>query len=132
MLTRIIAFIFANNNKADMVIRVHADSLNNPGKTGASILIPAKESKYTQSIYDESQKCASLIDNKLKGAGIKVNGIFERSDLTGFNWSQVPVVLVEMGFLSNYTEDQMMSNPEYQKKLMQAISDGLDEYYTNN
>ena len=26
-----------------MVIRVHADSLNNPGKTGASILIPAKK-----------------------------------------------------------------------------------------
>ncbi|MDU7537011.1 MAG: N-acetylmuramoyl-L-alanine amidase, partial [Peptostreptococcaceae bacterium] len=25
--------IFANNNKADMVVRVHADSLNNPGKT---------------------------------------------------------------------------------------------------
>ena len=42
--------IFANNNKADMVVRVHADSLNDSGKTGASILIPAKESKYTTAI----------------------------------------------------------------------------------
>ena len=67
----------------------------------------------------------------MKEAGIKVNGVFERGDLTGFNWSQVPVVLVEMGFLSNYTEDQMMSNPEYQTKLMQVISDGLDEYFAN-
>ena len=121
--------MFANNNKANMVIRVHADSLNNPGKTGASILIPAKESKYTTSIYKDSQNCGNLISNKMKEAGIKVNGVFERGDLTGFNWSQVPVVLVEMGFLSNYTEDQMMSNPEYQKRLMQAISDGLDEYF---
>ena len=123
--------IFANNNKADMVVRVHADSLNNPGKTGASILIPAKESKYTTAIYEDSQNCANLISSKMKEAGIKVNGVFERGDLTGFNWSQVPVVLVEMGFLSNYTEDQMMSNPEYQTKLMQAISDGLDEYFAN-
>ena len=109
--------IFANNNKADVVIRVHADSLNNPSKTGASILIPAKESKYTASIYEESQKCANMINNKMKEAGIQVNGIFERNDLTGFNWSQVPVVLVEMGFLSNYNEDQMMSNPEYQSPI---------------
>ena len=62
---------------------------------------------------------------------LNINGIFERGDLTGFNWSQVPVVLVEMGFLSNYTEDQMMSNPEYQKKLMQSIANGLDEYFSN-
>ena len=123
--------IFANNNKADMVIRVHADSLNNPSKTGASILIPAKESKYTASIYEESQKCANMINNKMKEAGIQVNGIFERNDLTGFNWSKVPVVLVEMGFLSNYNEDQMMSNPEYQRKLMESISDGLEEYFIN-
>ena len=123
--------IFANNNKVDMVIRVHADSLNNPGKTGASILIPAKESKYTASIYEDSQNCGNLIGNKMKEAGIKVNGVFERGDLTGFNWSQVPVVLVEMGFLSNYTEDQMMSNPEYQNKLMKSISDGIEEYFTN-
>lgn len=77
------------------------------------------------------KNCANLISSKMKEAGIKVNGVFERGDLTGFNWSQVPVVLVEMGFLSNYTEDQMMSNPEYQTKLMQAISDGLDEYFAN-
>ena len=123
--------IFANNNKADMVVRVHADSLNDPGKIGASLLIPSKESKYTTAIYEDSQKCANLINNNMKEAGININGIFERGDLTGFNWSQVPVVLVEMGFLSNYTEDQMMSNPEYQKKLMQSIANGLDEYFSN-
>ena len=27
-------------------------------------------------------------------------------------------------------EDQMMSNPEYQNKLMQAVCEGLDEYFT--
>lgn len=118
----------ANDKKADMVIRIHADSLDNSGKTGASILIPAKESKYTSNIYDSSSQCAKLVKNQMTNAGIQVNGIFERNDLTGFNWSQVPVVLVEMGFLSNYNEDQMMSNPDYQRKLMQSVADGVEEY----
>lgn len=119
----------ANEKNADMVVRIHADSLNNSSKTGASILIPGKNSKYTSSIYEDSSKCAELIKNSMKSNKIELNGIFERDDLTGFNWSKVPVVLVEMGFLSNYNEDQMMSNPEYQRKLMQTIADGVEEYF---
>ena len=121
---------FANNKNANMVIRIHADSLDNSSKTGASILVPEEGGKYTSSIYEESNKCAQLIKGKMNESGIQLNGIFQRGDLTGFNWSKVPVVLVEMGFMSNYNEDQMMSNPDYQRKLMQSIADGVEEYFT--
>lgn len=121
--------IFANDKKADMVVRIHADSLNNPSKTGASILIPQKDGKYTKSIYEESSVCAQIVEGKMREGGVQVNGIFQRDDLTGFNWSKVPVVLVEMGFMSNYNEDRLMSSPEYQRKLMQTIADGLEEYF---
>jgi N-acetylmuramoyl-L-alanine amidase len=60
---------------------------------------------------------------------ININGIFERGDLTGFNWSKVPVILIETGFLSNYNEDLMMSDVNYQKKLMQSVADGVEEYF---
>ena len=123
--------IFANEQKADMVIRVHADSLDNSSKTGASILIPAKDNKYTSEIYTSSNECAQLIKADMEKCGIEINGIFERGDLTGFNWSKVPVVLVEMGFLSNYNEDRKMSNPDYQQKLMQSVADGVEEYFSN-
>ncbi|MGL5347814.1 MAG: N-acetylmuramoyl-L-alanine amidase [Peptostreptococcaceae bacterium] len=121
--------IFANEQNVDMVIRVHADSIDNSGKTGASILIPAKESKYTGGIYNSSNECAELVKESMEKSGIKVNGIFERGDLTGFNWSKVPVVLVEMGFLSNYNEDRMMASPEYQRILMQSVADGVENYF---
>ncbi|MGL5695251.1 MAG: N-acetylmuramoyl-L-alanine amidase [Peptostreptococcaceae bacterium] len=120
--------ILANDKNANIVVRIHADSLDNSSKTGASILIPQEGGKYTSSIYEESNKCAELVKENMKNTGIQVNGIFQRGDLTGFNWSKVPVVLVEMGFLSNYNEDQMMSNPEYQRKLMQSVADGVEEY----
>ena len=121
--------IFANNKNTNLVIRVHADSLDNSSKTGASLLIPEEGGKYTSTIYEDSNQCAELIRTSMKNSGIQINGVFQRGDLTGFNWSKVPVVLVEMGFMSNYNEDQMMSNPDYQRKLMQSIADGVEEYF---
>ncbi|MEG0180730.1 MAG: N-acetylmuramoyl-L-alanine amidase [Peptostreptococcaceae bacterium] len=120
--------IFANEKNVDMVIRVHADSIDNSSKIGASLLIPQKDGKYTSRIYKESSKCANYIENEMKNMNINLNGIFERGDLTGFNWSEVPVVLIEMGFMSNYNEDLMMSSPEYQRKIMQTVADGVETY----
>lgn len=45
--------------------------------------------------------------------------------MTGFNWSKVPVVLVEMGFMSNPTEDKLLNDDSYQNKLAQGLSDGI-------
>lgn len=120
--------IFANEKNADMTVRIHADSSNNQSITGASILIPSQKNDIVN-IYNDSFKCANLVKNKMEIEGFKVNGIIQRSDLTGFNWSEVPVILVEMGFMSNYAEDKNMSNFEYQNKMMTSISDGLDEYF---
>lgn len=118
----------ANNANANLTIRIHCDSLNDGGKTGASILVPAKNSKYTSSIYDESNKYATTLCNTLKEHNIRVNGIFERNDITGFNWSKVPVIILEMGFMSNYNEDKMLSSPEYQRVLMECVAKAIDEY----
>ena len=123
---------FANDKNANMVIRIHADGSDNTSITGASILIPSQKGKYTSSIFEASYECANLIKSKMDNSGFKVNGIFERDDLTGFNWSKVPVVLVEMGFMSNYNEDEMMSNKDYQRKMMQSIADGVEEYFQAN
>lgn len=118
----------ANQKGADMTIRIHCDSIGNGGKTGATLLVPSKTSKYTSSIYDKSYAYAELLKTKLKEKGVKVNGIFERADMTGFNWSRVPVVIFEMGFMSNYNEDRMLSDPNYQRKLMEAVVEALDAY----
>lgn len=123
---------FANNNNANLVVRIHADSLNDSSKTGASILIPAKEGKYTKNIYEVSNNYALCVKESMQNNNIKINGIFERDDLSGFNWSKVPVILVEMGFLSNYNEDLMMSDLQYQKKLMGSIVEGIQEYEEKN
>lgn len=118
----------ANNSNANITIRIHCDSINDSGKTGATILVPAKNSQYTKNIYCESNKYAEILKKTLQNNNVKVNGIFERSDITGFNWSRVPVVILEMGFMSNYNEDRMLSDPKYQKLLMKCVSESIDKY----
>lgn len=121
---------FANQKKAQMTIRIHCDSIGNSAKTGATLLVPSKTSQYTSSIYEASNAYAECLKATLKEKGVKVNGIFERGDMTGFNWSKVPVVIFEMGFMSNYNEDRMLSDPHYQHKLMEAVVEALEMYQT--
>lgn len=121
----------ANNSNANLAIRIHCDSLSDGGKSGATILIPSKDSKFTTAIYEESKKYAEFLSNELKSSNVKVNGVFERADITGFNWSKVPVVILEMGFMSNWTEDRMLSDPNYQNKLMECVVNSVEEYRNN-
>ena len=44
----------------------------------------------------------------------------------------MPSVLIEIGYITNPEESDNMANPQYQKQLIDGISDGIDRYYVNN
>jgi len=114
-----------NANKADLVIRIHCDSLDNQKVQGASMLVPRKTG-YGKNISNVSKQYGQIILESLVNECKMANkGVVERNDLTGFNWSKVPVVLVEMGFMSNPKEDQMLNDETYQNKLAQGLFKGV-------
>lgn len=116
-----------NQCNANLVVRIHADSNESSSAMGYSVLYPS--GKYTTSIQDESKKAANIIEKNIKTiTASKSRGIIPRDDMTGFNWSKVPSVIVEMGFLSNSTEDKMLSDKNYQEKMANGIVNGIDEY----
>ena len=118
-----------NKNNADLVVRIHADSAENSSISGASMHVPANN-EYTSSFYKISKSYGTTILNTyVDEVGIKNRGVIERNDLTGFNWSKVPVVLIEMGFLSNKEDDNFVSNTENHPKIAKAISDGIDKCF---
>ncbi|OPD54054.1 SH3 domain-containing protein [Bacillus anthracis] len=121
----------ANNANTSLTVRVHADgSDDNSSVRGFSILTPAN-TQDTQGIYQESLKASQTILNTMRSNGIQIHGsgIFKRSDMTGFNWSQTPVVLLEMGFMSNPDEDRLLSDPSYQRKLMGLTADAIVKHF---
>jgi N-acetylmuramoyl-L-alanine amidase len=52
-------------------------------------------------------------------------GLVQRSDLTGFNWADVPVVLVEAGFLSNADEGRRLGSSAYQWRIAEGLVRGV-------
>ena len=72
--------VFANENNADLVIRIHADGSEDSSVTGASLHIPAHDGKYTSKIYEESNKCAQIMFYDMKKAGFKVIGVYDVSN----------------------------------------------------
>ncbi|MFE5387577.1 N-acetylmuramoyl-L-alanine amidase [Bacillus thuringiensis] len=120
---------FANNHKANLFLRLHADGSENPNQSGFAVLTPAEGSPYTKEIYAESLQISQTIVNKMReNQQVKVNGIKFRDDLSGFNWSKVPGVLLELGFMSNYEEDKKLSDPQYVNSLLQSVTDSVDVY----
>jgi len=121
----------ANLSEADIFIRIHADQRNSPDYNGISVLCPSRENKYTSTIYDDSNALAHLMLNSLL-LETEANdmGVSYRDDISGFNWSEVPVILIELGFMSNPKEDERMNTEVYQNKLVDGMVNGILEYFS--
>ena len=121
---------FANINQADAVIRLHGDGQDNHSYNGAEVLVP-DDTEYTKAIYEDSYRLGEYMRDELKSAGVTMFGreIFKRDDLTGFNWSKIPTVLLEMGYMSNETDDYNLAKASYREKLMNCVANSLDDYF---
>ena len=114
-----------NNNNADLVIRIHCDGIDDQSITGASTLVPSPIG-YAKDISSISSKYGqTILDDLVVSAGMNNRGVVQRSDITGFNWSKVPVVLVELGFMSNPEEDILLSDDSYENQLAQGLCNGI-------
>ena len=120
----------ANNSGSDIYIRLHGDSSNSRNVTGASGLYPSKANKYVSRLSNRSRKLSNcLLRSYCRRTKIRNRGLVARDDLTGTNWSKIPVSLIEMGFMSNPSEDRKMQNSKFQTKMAKGIADGIDAYF---
>jgi N-acetylmuramoyl-L-alanine amidase len=73
-----------------------------------------------------SRLAASDVQRALvRRLGSRDLGIRERRDITGFNWADVPVVLVELGFLTNPREDRLLATRAYRARAAAGLRDGV-------
>lgn len=120
----------ANEAQADAFLRIHADGSENSSSTGAMTVCMMKNSSYNAYLYDDSLALSQLIvDCICDETGANNRGVWETNTMSGINWSKVPVTLIEMGFMTNPTEDRLMASDDYQEKIVKGIADGLDAYF---
>ena len=120
---------FCNARGAALMIRIHADGSSDPGVHGISTLVPALRRGWTGDIYGASGRAGRRLQQELVSAtGARNLGVVERADLTGFNWADVPAVLVETGFMSNPREAGLLRSAAYQQKLARALTVGAQRF----
>lgn len=121
--------MIGNNNNAAAVIHLHCDGAGSSAR-GAHTIAPAKNNPYCPSIYSASSKLAkNVINSYCAKTGLKNRGVSYRNDLSGINWSEVPSIYIEMGFITNPTEDKLLNDDAFQTKCAQGIADGIDAYF---
>jgi N-acetylmuramoyl-L-alanine amidase len=117
---------FCNRRHAALMVRIHADGSTNRGLHGVSTLVPAWHRGWTDDIYRPSVRAGRALQKAVvRATGAPDRGLVRRSDLTGFNWADVPVVLVEAGFLSNPAEARRLHTGAYQQRVAVGLSRGV-------
>jgi N-acetylmuramoyl-L-alanine amidase len=117
---------FCNRRKAALMLRVHADGSPDPSRHGASTLFPAWHRGWTGDVLPQSVRAARLVQRKLVArTGAADLGLVRRSDITGFNWANVPVILVETGFMTNPRERRLLESRRYQWRVARGLAAGV-------
>lgn len=120
----------ANKAKADVFIRIHANSSDSSSVKGALTCAPQSNNPYlSKSVRKKSQKLSKkVLKYFCKATGAKNRGVMYTNSMTGINWCKVPVTIMEMGFMSNASEDRLMQDKEYQDKMVKGMADGIDAF----
>jgi len=122
---------FCNVRRAVLMVRIHADGSANRSARGAKTLYPALRRGWTDDIYGKSLRAAREVQTALvRQTGARDLGLVRRSDLTGFNWANVPAILIEAGFMTNPAEGTLLRSNAYQLKVARGIAAGTELFLT--
>lgn len=102
------------SSKATLVISIHCNAFTSPYERGAQTF-------YNAAKHPDSKRLAALIQQEfIKETGTE-RDISSRLDHFILNHADVPAVTVELGFLSNPSEEELLGSPSYQQKLARCI-----------
>ena len=121
---------YATSVGADIAVRIHANGAENASVSGAMALAPSSSNPYISYLSGSSWNLSQCVLNSYcQATGMRNQGVTGSDTMTGINWSTVPVTILEMGYMTNPTDDTNMENPSYQMQMVQGIANGIDAYF---
>lgn len=117
--------LMMNELNVDLVLRLHCDGSDDPSANGIGLFVRETGEKQA-----ESQAAAEvLLDAMVEVTGARKRSVYLRDTYTMNNWSTVPCILVEMGYMSNPEEDEKLNTTEYQILLVEGMVEGICRYF---
>ncbi len=120
---------YASSVGADIAVRIHCNGAA-ASVRGAETLTPSATNPYVSHLASASyslSKC--ILDKYCAATGFINRGVKANDTMTGINWSEVPVTIIELGFMSNPEEDRAMQDPTMQNNMVQGMANGIDAYF---
>lgn len=116
----------ANEAGADLFVRIHADGSTDAAVAGISMLVPGDEYLSDADMLAQSASAGRVVlESTTAATGAKNRGVVERDDMSGFNWSKVPAILIEVGFMTNPDEDGKLATDDYRSLIADGMCEGI-------
>ncbi len=119
----------------DLVLRLHCNGNNNPSDSGMDVYArktcayAGKDPARAQRLLESEKRAAELVlDEMVAATGGKRNAVHFTDKYTMNNWSTVPCLLVEMGYLTNSGEDALLNDDTYQERIAQGLVNAVCLY----
>ena len=121
----------ANELGADAFLRIHANGSDDPNARGIMTICMTASNPWCASLYPQSRALAEAVLDALgraTGCGEAQRTLWETDSMSGINHSTVPVIIVEMGYMSNPEEDRLLADDDYRAAVAAGIADGLEAW----
>lgn len=122
--------LLAYEQGGEIYVRIHANGADDSSVSGALAMVPSASNPYVGALAEDSYELAEcILEHYCEKASFSSLGIQYYDNMTGINWSKLPVMILEMGFMTNESDDLRMADEKTQKQMAEGIADGIDAYF---
>ena len=109
------------NIKGDAFISIHNDALDSSNANGVTVYW----------FKDKQESLAHTLNSAIQKKALLTNRGSRQQNYQVLRQTDIPAVLLELGYISNPTDESMINDQLHRQVVEQAIVDGLKQYFSS-